>query len=914
MTAPPFIHSTPGTTTLFVAIFGWNAVLTVNAWSNHQRAHLSYHPSNVISPISPAAASTTTTKLRSTPFELDYYSSDDDDDDDGSNPYSFQSNNPLACPPDTKLILGLNKYSHDTSLCAANAETGQVLFAISKERLTRKKHDSGNVATLVESCLDNLDLGYEAIQSVVMNNHHHRILPLEENLAHLEWESGLGINGGAEGGYDDEENLLSDIPRLELSHHLAHAYSTACQAPFDQGMVVVMDGMGETYRTMMQAQLAQDPSYVSDFSFGDDDLDLIPSDLAEKSRTSRFDWREAESVYVFEKKATTMHLKPVFKRFTEERTPPTLYNHGFENMDSVGALYSRASSHIFGDWNACGKVMGLAPWSVSLWTDEKGDTLLPPKESRRILWGTLYSEEEDKKFQQDKDVIAGMPLIARMDSDLFDEEGQLIRNKRYDFDDDEGSGNTEDDEKRLPTKVALDAIALANRIQVDLEDILMDFVKHFKEKTGQENLCISGGVALNSVLNGRLSRELGFSNTYISPYPGDDGIAVGCCAYGLFGNELLDKDKPKSNDTPRPPVWTSPLSPYTGPDPSEASIKAAIAKAEPWLQVESIRDEDTRLEFVVQELQSGSVVAWYQGRSEMGPRALGHRSILADPRKKRMVRFINEKVKKRESFRPFAPSALVEHAAEWFDLGDTSLDANKSPYMSLTAMVKEDKRDLIPAVTHVDGSSRLQTVTPESEPLYHKLISRFYELTGVPMVLNTSFNTIPSEPIVETPQNAIRSFLCSMGSIDTLVMGDYIIKRKKPNLRTLLGEADKAGQYMLKEPAFPKRTGPATFQTNFEAEEGTMDEDSIVTTTKVRMPSRPMHHSKAEWVEMLDELEGEMLSVCDGTNTLNDIMAQYTAMDADEEMTKERMEQTEMIVQNLVHRLVRLFEQTLISW
>ncbi len=887
--------------TIFLVVFWFVYALPTSAWTS--TAAKSFPLSRTFKP------------LGSTPFELQYYNDGDnnDEDDDGTNnPYSSQR--PLACPPETQLVLGLNKYSHDTSICAANAETGEVLFAISKERLTRKKHDSGNVATLVEACLDALDLGYEAIQSVVMNNHHHRIIPLEQNLEHLEWESGLRINGGAEGGYDDEENLLSDIPRrTELSHHLAHAYSTACQAPFEKGLVVVMDGMGETYRTMMNAKHTKDPTYVSDFSFPDN-IEIIPSDLAEKSQWSRFDWREAESVYVFEKKDSTMNLRPVFKRFTEENSPPSLYNHGFENMDSVGALYSRASSHIFGDWNACGKVMGLAPWSVSSWTDDQGRTIRPPIESRRILWGSLYSEEKGMEFEQDKYVLAGTPLIARMDSDLFDNEGQLVRNQRYDFDDDEGSGNDKDGSKRLPTKVALDAIALASRIQVDLEEITMDFVRHFKEVTGQENLCIAGGVGLNSVLNGRLSRELGFLDTYISPYPGDDGIAIGCCAYGLFGNEILEKDKAQSEDMLRPAVWKSPLSPYSGPSYSEAEIKEAIAEAEPWLEAESIRDEDTLLEYVAQEIQSGGVVAWYQGRSEMGPRALGHRSILADPRKKGLVRFINEKVKKRESFRPFAPSVLIEHAAEWFDLGDTSLDVNKSPYMSLTALVKEERRSQIPAVTHVDGSSRLQTVTADSEPLYHKLISRFYELTGVPMVLNTSFNTIPSEPIVETPQNAIRSFLCSMGSIELLVMGDYIIKRKKPNLRSLLGEADKAGSYMLKEPAFPKRTGPVTFQTSFEAEEGAMEEENVVTTTKVCMPLRPMHHSKAEWFEVLDEFEGELLSICDGTNTLNDILAQYTAMDEETGVTDERMEDTEMIVQNLVHRLVRLYEQTLISW
>ena len=176
---------------------------------------------------------------------------------------------------------------------------------------------------------------------------------------HMEWESGLNINGGSESGYDDEENLLLDADKMELSHHLAHAYSTATQSPFESGMVVVMDGMGETYKTMLRAERTKDPSYVSDFSFGEGSFQCIPEDLDEQSHISYFDWREAESVYVFKKKESTLDLKPIFKRFTPENSPPTLYNHGFENMDSCGALYSRASSHIFGDWNACGKVMGV---------------------------------------------------------------------------------------------------------------------------------------------------------------------------------------------------------------------------------------------------------------------------------------------------------------------------------------------------------------------------------------------------------------------------------------------------------------------------------------------------------------------------------------------------------------------------
>ena len=895
----------------------------------------------------PRSTGCMTEELFSTPFELDYY-------EDAENPFGSdadeKSDSSLACSPDTRLVIGLNKYTHDTSLCAADAKTGKVLFAVSKERLSRKKHDAGNVVSMVEACLDTLDLDYDdAIEMVVMNNHHHRILPLEKDREHLRWEVGLNINGGTEGDeYEDAFNLLDvvgDDNKMELSHHLAHAYSTATQAPFDKGMVVVMDGMGETYRTMLQAKKTKDPSYVSDFSFpgseNDNDgfaFDCIPSDLAEQAQFTPFDWREAESVYRFEKKADTIDLKPIFKRFTPERSPPTLYNHGFENMDSIGALYSRASSHIFGDWNACGKVMGLAPWMVRSW-EEKESSLLPTKDSvavkpieetRRILEGTLYSEAEEKKFKKNLDPLSGMPLIARTDSDLFDNKGNLIPKRRYDFDDSEAKkdGNSQKNgkEARLPTKVALEAISLAYRMQVDVEEIAMDFVAKFREKTGEENLCIAGGVGLNSVLNGKLSRKLGFENTFISPYPGDDGIAVGCCAYGLFGNEILDKiEKGNENDSDedkqgRPPIWKAPLSPYLGPDPSELEIKDAIDAAMPWLEVDAVRDEGTRLDMAVKEIEMGGVVALYQGRSELGPRALGHRSILADPRKKGLVRFINEHVKKRESFRPFAPSVLAEHASEWFET-EVYNDDNFSPFMSLTAIVKARKRARIPAVTHVDGSSRLQTVTPEDEPLYHKLITKFFELTGVPMVLNTSFNTLPGEPIVESPQDAIRSFLCSMGSIEMLVMGDYVIKRKPADLRALLGETDRQEREFMVEPTCPRRTGPTTFETTFDAEEDEMDESEIITTTRVRMPNRPMHSDNGgAWFYLLDELEGELLSICDGSANLNEILAQYTAATAAEddgegvELGDARVEETQMMLQNIVHRLVRLYEHTLISW
>jgi len=380
----------------------------------------------------------------------------------------------------------------------------------------------------------------------------------------------------------------------------------------------------------------------------------------------------------------------------------------------------------------------------------------------------------------------------------------------------------------------------------------------------------------------------------------------------LFGNQALKKKDEREKGSPMPKLWTQPISPYLGPDYSYDMIRNAIEAASPWLDVELIANDKRRFEVMSSEIESGGVIAWFQGRSEVGPRALGHRSILADPRKKGLVRFINESVKKRESFRPFAPSCLAEEAANWFDLGDDLDDnSNISPFMSMTALVKKGKRDLIPAVTHVDGSSRLQTVTSEGEPSYHKFISTFFKRTGVPMVLNTSFNTLPSEPIVESPSDAIRSFLSSMGSIEMLVMGDYVITRKEADVRRLLGEKSKDG--VLLPATNPKRAGPAQYETKFTV----AGDDAVTPSTRISMPNRPMHDERnGGWYELLDELEGELLGVCNGKVSVNDIMNQYL-VNAEGQVGEEEsqnVEYQEMLFGNIIRRLIRLYEHSLISW
>merc|ERR1740124_2179669 len=309
-----------------------------------------------------------------------------------------------------------------------------------------------------------------------------------------------------------------------------------------------------------------------------------------------------------------------------------------------------------------------------------GETITADRIPNPIMKGKIYEEGVDG-FQADRSSMVGMPIFARLDPDLFDEEGEMVRINRYDFDDDDDDVQDEppsptqniepteqSDEntpqkprqKILPTNAALDAISLASRIQSDLETTVMDFVGHFKRQTGQTNLCLAGGVALNSVLNGRLARELGFENVFVPPYPGDDGIAVGCCAYGLFGNAALEKGGEVVDGHGHghgPTVWSEPASPYLGCQYTNERVRKEIDAAAPWLEVELVSDDRERFDMMAEDIEAGGVVAWYQGRSELGPRALGHRSILADPRKKGLVRFLNESVKKRESFRPFAPSA-----------------------------------------------------------------------------------------------------------------------------------------------------------------------------------------------------------------------------------------------------------------
>lgn len=318
---------------------------------------------------------------------------------------------------------------------------------------------------------------------------------------------------------------------------------------------------------------------------------------------------------------------------------------------------------------------------------------------------------------------------------------------------------------------------LAASIQLVVEEVVLKLAKGIARDTGQKNLCLAGGVALNCVANGKLLREKLFENIWIQPASGDAGGALGAALAATYLFKGLPR-KVVAHDSMR--------GSYLGPEYSQQEVEQRLASA--GAQFEVLRD-DEMLDACAQALADGKALGWHQGRMEFGPRALGARSILADARSPKMQKMLNLKVKYRESFRPFAPAILREDLTDWFELdGD-------SPYMLLVADVTQEKRihmndeqkalfgidklnvsrSMIPAVTHVDYSARLQTVHRETNPRFHDLISRFKILTGCPVLANTSFN-VRGEPVVCTPED---SFRCFMGTeLDVLVVGNCLLKKE----------------------------------------------------------------------------------------------------------------------------------------
>lgn len=412
---------------------------------------------------------------------------------------------------------------------------------------------------------------------------------------------------------------------------------------------------------------------------------------------------------------------------------------------SLGLLYSAFTYYTGFKVNSGEyKVMGLAPYGEPVFADKIKDHLINIKTDGSFHLNMEYF-----------DYCTGLTMTNNKFNELFDAP------------------------PRTPeTPISQREMNLASSIQQVCEEVVLRLAKSIKKETGQKNLCLAGGVALNCVANGKLLREQDFENIWIQPAAGDAGGAVGA-ALGVYHIHLGNPRVVQSG--------TDAMSgTYLGPAFTEVS--ACKTLDEIGAVYEQCSDAES-IDITAQQLADGKAVGWFNGRMEFGPRALGGRSIIADPRSPAMQKQLNLKVKYRESFRPFAPSVLAEDVSDWFELDEAS------PYMLIVADVHKDKRTAmteeqqklfgieklnvsrseIPSITHVDYSARIQTVHYDTNPRYHSLISKFKKLTGCPLLVNTSFN-VRGEPIVCTPEDAFR---CFMGTeLDVLVIDNVILMKE----------------------------------------------------------------------------------------------------------------------------------------
>ncbi len=413
---------------------------------------------------------------------------------------------------------------------------------------------------------------------------------------------------------------------------------------------------------------------------------------------------------------------------------------------SLGLLYS-AFTYFTGFKVNSGeyKVMGLAPYGE-------------PKYVKKI-YDHLIDLREDGSFKMNMEYFnycAGLTMTNSKFEELFD-------------------GPPREPETKL-TQREMD---LARSVQEVTEDIMLRMARHVKKVTGERNLCLAGGVALNCVANGKLLREKIFDDIWIQPAAGDAGGALGA-AYITHYHYLKNPPLPKNGKDLQ-------KGSYLGPAYENEEIKKFLDSYNlPYHYMEETQLLNTVTDYLIQE----KIIGWFQDRMEFGPRALGSRSIIGDARSREMQKNMNLKIKFREGFRPFAPSVLAENVSEWFDLD------RESPYMLLVANVRENKqrrmspeeeklwgidklniiRSEVPAITHIDYSARIQTVNKNDHPKYHALINRFYEKTGCPVIVNTSFN-VRGEPIVQSPLDAYKCFMRT--HIDILVLGNYLLYKEE---------------------------------------------------------------------------------------------------------------------------------------
>jgi carbamoyltransferase len=560
-------------------------------------------------------------------------------------------------------VLGVSAYYHDAA--AALVIDGELVAASQEERFTRRRHDAEFPRLAIASCLEQANMGMDALDAVVFYDK--PILKFERILdTHAAtWPMSLpsfikALPVWLKQKLWTSRSIAKELkaylgPILFSTHHLSHAASAFYSSGFDQAAVLTVDGVGE--------------------------------------------WATC-SLGVGDGKKLEL-LKEI--RFPH----------------SLGLLYSAITGYLGFKVNSGEyKVMGLAPYGEPRFVDKMKQ---------------LIVVHDDGSFSLDMRYFAYVGGLRMFNGRLERLFGVPARSPKDPLE-----------------QVHKD---LARSLQVATEDAMLALAHAAFRETGARSLCLAGGVALNCVANGRLMREGPFEQLFIQPAAGDAGGAVGAAQY--VAHALYDE--------PRRPMKHAYLGPSFGP----RAGRELVAKL--GVPHHAFDSEDALMEELVTRLERQEVIGFFHGAMEFGPRALGHRSILADPRGERMRDIVNEKVKMREGFRPFAPAVPLSRAAEWFELDV------ESPYMLLTAPVR---RSGVPAITHVDGSARIQTVTAQSSPRFHRLLEAWGARTGCPVLINTSFN-VRGEPIVCSPDDAYRCFRGS--GLDALVVEDVVLdKREMP--------------------------------------------------------------------------------------------------------------------------------------
>ena len=592
-----------------------------------------------------------------------------------------------------KSVLGISAFYHDSA--AALLVDGKIVAAAQEERFTRKKHDPSYPFNSIKYVLQEANLKLSEVDKIVF--YEKPFLKFERLL-----ETYLAF---APKGFISflmampiwlreklfQKNFLfnqlkrndknfNDIEKINFSeHHFSHAASAFFPSPFEEAIILTLDGVGEWATTTLAIGKGNKISMIKEIHF----------------------------------------------------------------PHSIGLLYSAFTYYTGFKVNSGEyKVMGLAPYGQPKYVDKILKELIDVKKDGSFRLNMKYFN-----------FATGLTMTNESFSKLF---GQKVR----------------DPNKELLTQFHMD---IASSIQAVIEEIILKLVASIQKETKINNLCLAGGVALNCVANGKILKKNVFKNLWIQPASGDAGGSLGA-ALAYWHQELSQSRKSGGN--------TDKMNgSYLGPRFDNLSVKKKLISL--GAKFKEYNNEEL-INRVANELKNEKIIGWFQGRMEFGPRALGGRSIIADPRSEKMQKNLNLKIKYRESFRPFAPSILREDLTKWFDLD------YDSPYMLLVANVKKSiqveekesdkrlfgierlnlKRSTIPAVTHVDYSARIQTVHKNTNPKYHQLIAKFKEFTNCPILVNTSFN-IRGEPIVCSIEDA---FKCFMGTeLDLLVCENFVL-------------------------------------------------------------------------------------------------------------------------------------------